>query len=277
MAPRIDSLSNHRIGVGDPMRTIFVRGTGFVNVTGVQIGDQWAESFIVDGDSIITVTLPHLTAGTTNWVIVHAADGTSPCEGDAQLITVDDLTDVPPAALRVDEMVPPTIALGRSETYWLVGTGLSQVTTAQIGGTACPVESYDDTRVMVRIPESFDGGADGATVELLVSASGGRTATLKVTCSAPVAPHEDGYPIVTSVEPTRLGVEGGRIVVQGIRLDWVNSVSVGAVSCTLESTSAGTLTATVPSLEGHRGETLAVTVTDPSWASPAGSVEITVE
>jgi len=51
-------------------------------------------------------------------------------------------------------------------------------------------------------------------------------------------------------------------VVQGTRLDWVTSVSVGDIACTLE---------------GHRGETLTVTVADPSWASPAGSVAITVE
>jgi hypothetical protein len=209
-------------------------------------------------------------------VIVHTPDGTSPCIGDAQLITVDDITDVPPAELRVDEMVPPTIALGRSETYWLMGSGLSQVTMATIGSTACPVESYDDTRLMLHIPESVDGGADGATVELEVFGHG-TSAKLNVTCSAPVAPHEEGWPVLTSVEPDRLGVEGGRIVVQGVRLDWVTTVSVGDISCTLESTSASTLYATVPSLEGHRGETLTVTVTDPSYASPAGSVAITVE
>lgn len=275
MAPQIDSLSNHRIGVGDPMRSIFIRGSGFKGATGVQVGDQWAE-FIVDGDEIITVTLPHLIAGTTQWVIVHTPEGTSPCVGDAQLITVDDITDVPPAALRLDEMVPPTIALGRSDTYWLTGTGLSQVTMAQIGRTPCPVESYDDTRLMLHIPDGVDGGADGATVELQVFAAGG-SASLNITCSAPVTPHEEGWPVLISVEPSRLGVDGGRIVVQGTRLDWVTTVSVGDIACTLESTSAGTLYATVPSLEGHRGETLAITVTDPSWASPAGSVAITVD
>jgi len=276
MAPRIEYLSNHRIGVGDPMRSIFLHGTGFQGATGVQIGDQWAESYIVDGDTVITVTLPHLIAGTTNWVIVHGPDGTSPCEGDGQLITVDDLTDVPAGEVRLDEMVPSTIALGRADTYWIMGTGLSQVTMAQIGGTACPVESYDDTRLMVHIPEQVDGGVDGATLEMLVS-SPGHTTSLMVSCSAPVAPHEEGWPVLTSVDPTRLGVDGGRITVQGVRLDWVMTVSVGDVACTLESTSAGTLYALVPSLEGHRGETLTVTVTDPSYASPAGSVAITVE
>jgi hypothetical protein len=105
----------------------------------------------------------------------------------------------------------------------------------------------------------------------------GHIATLNVSCNAAPAPHEEGWPVLTSVEPARLGVEGGRIVVQGARLDWVNSVLVGDIGCTLESTSPGTLYAVVPSLEGHRGETLAITVTDPSYASPAGSVAITVE
>jgi hypothetical protein len=243
MAPQIDSLSNHRIGVGDPMRSIFIRGSGFQGATGVQVGDQWAE-FIVDGDVIITVTLPHLIAGTTQWIIVHTPEGTSPCVGDAQLITVDDITDVPPAVLRVDEMVPPTIALGRSDTYWLTGTGLSQVTMAGIGGTPVPVESYDDTRLMLRIPEWVDGGADGSTVELQVFSPTG-SATLRISCTAPVAAREEGWPVVTGVEPTRLGVEGGRIVVQGVRLDWVTTVLVGTVECTIESKSADAVSATV--------------------------------
>lgn len=277
MPPHIDSLSNHRIGVGDPMRSIFVRGTGFVNVTGVQVGDQWAESFIVDGDTIITVTLPHLTAGTTNWVIVYAADGASPCEGDAQLLVVDDITDVPPGVFRIDEIVPPTIALGRRDTYWLVGTGLAQVTMALIGSTVCPVESYDDTRVMVHIPEQVDGGSDGATVELCVSARGYPDITVKMTCNAPLPEHEEGWPVLTSVEPNRLAVEGGRIVVRGARLDWVHTVMVGTISCTIDSKTADTIEATVPSLEGYRGETLPITVIDPSYASPASSATITVD
>jgi hypothetical protein len=57
----------------------------------------------------------------------------------------------------------------------------------------------------------------------------------------------------------------------------VNTVLVGDISCSIESTSAGTLYAVVPSLEAHRGETLQITVIDPSYASPAGSVVITVE
>jgi hypothetical protein len=276
MAPRVDSLSNHRIGVGDPLRSIFVYGSGFRDVTGVQVGDAWAESLQVDGESIITVALPHLTAGTTNWVIVHTLDGSSPCEGDGQLLTVDDLTDVPPAELRLDGMEPATIALGRADTYWLSGSGLSQVTMAHIGGTACRVESYDDNRLVLYIPEAVDGGSDGATVEVEVFAPH-QSATLRVSCSAPVAPHEDGWPVVTGVEPTRLGVEGGRIVVQGVRLDRVMTVTVGPVTCQVESASAGSVTAVVPSLEGHRGETLEVAVADFEWASPSSSVAITVD
>jgi hypothetical protein len=83
--------------------------------------------------------------------------------------------------------------------------------------------------------------------------------------------------VLTSVDPRTLGVEGGRIVLEGARLDWVSTVLVGDIDCTIESKSPGTISAIVPSLEGHRGETLALTVIDPSYASPAGSVAITVE
>jgi hypothetical protein len=279
MAPHIDSLSNHRIGVGDPLRSIFIYGTGFRDVTGVQIGDAWAESLNVDGETIITVTVPHLTAGTTNWVIVHTLDGSSPCEGDAQLITIDDISEAPPAALRLDSMEPATIALGRSETYWLLGTGLSQVTMGHIGSNACRVESYDDTRLMLTVPETLDGASDGSTVEIEVF-SPQQSAKLAVTCSGPApAPthREEGWPGITGVEPTHLGVDGGRIVVQGYRLDHVNALSVGTVACQVESASEGSVTALVPSLDGHRGESLTISVADGEWASPHTDVTITVD
>ena len=49
MPPHIDSLSNHRIGVGDAMRSIFVRGSGFVGVTYQQrYGSGYVETRVDD-------------------------------------------------------------------------------------------------------------------------------------------------------------------------------------------------------------------------------------
>jgi len=279
VAPRVDSLSNHRIGMGDPLPRIFIYGSGFSGASGVQIGDTWVEDFRVDGDTVITITVPHLTAGTTNWVVVYTGDDASPCEGDAQLLTIDDLTDIPPGALTVTGITPETIAVGRHEPYWLLGTGLSQVTWAVIGSSACQVESYDDERLVVYVPADCDGAADGATVELKVF-SPTEHATLHVACHGPVAetpPAEDGWPGIFSIDPDRLGVAGGQVVVYGYRLSRVIAMNVDTVACTVDETSADWLRATVPSLAGHEGQRLSISVSDGTWASPHTDAHLAVE
>ena len=276
VTPQISSLSSHH--VTDQQR-IYVYGSGFQDVAGVQVGDDWAADVIVDGDSTITLTLPHLAAGSTNWVIVHNGDGTaSPCEGDAQLVTVQAIEDAPPAALRIDAVTPDTVALGRSDPYWITGAGLSQVHAVTLGDSACQFESYDDTRLMFTTPEQLRNVADGGTAVLTVIANE-QTATASVTGSAGQAtsvPDDPAPPALTGVSPTELNAAGGQIAVQGLHLGHVVTVSVGPVSCVVDAVQAETVTATVPSLADYVGQTLQVMVTDDAHASGETDILITV-
>jgi IPT/TIG domain len=264
--------------MGDPLPAIFIRGSGFTDVSGIQVGDAWVEDYRVDGDSIITITLPHLTPGTTNWVVVYVGDEASPCEGEAQLLTVDDLLDVPAGDLSVTGMEPSTIAVGREESYWLLGTGLSRVRYAVIGSSACAVESYDDNRLIVRVPADCDGVVEGATVTLKVF-SPTEDASLTVTCHGPAPEPTTGpfWPGIFSIEPDRLGVGGGEVVVTGYRLTDVIALYVDTIECAVHDVQEDRLRATVPSLEGREGTRLSISVTDGTWASPHTEAHLTVE
>jgi hypothetical protein len=228
---------------------------------------------------VITIKVPHLTPGTVNWVVVHTLDGSSPCEGDAQMLTVDDITEVPPGPLEVTGVVPDTIAMGRREPYWITGTGLSQVRSISLGGTFLHVEAYDDTQMMFWVPDEIEGATDGATLELEVS-NGDTSATRSMTCTAPVEPRaeEDGWPVVQSVEPASLPASGGTVTVRGLRLWGVNTVTLGTVGCTVEDFDADWVRAMAPSLAQHIGAQLPVAVATSEWASPeANGVFVTVE
>lgn len=276
MAPRIDSLSNHQVS---GQSSIFINGSGFQDVTGVQIGSDWAADYTVDGDTVITVTLPELAGGSTNWVIVHTADGESPCEGDAQLLTIAAPQDAPPSALRLDSITPETITLGNADKYWLQGGGLSHVSSVILGSSACTFESYDDTRLIVEVPEQVRDASDGASVELTVFA-GNESATLSVTCNAlPAAPDPADAtmpPALTGVQPAQLGPDGGQIQVQGLHLSNVITVSLGNIECGVDSTSDREVSATVPSLADYVGQSLNVCVTDGTSASGETDILVTV-
>jgi hypothetical protein len=277
MAPRIESLSSHRV---TSHQSIYVNGTGFRDVVGVQVGPDWADSFVVDGESTITITLPEMAGGSTNWVVVHTRDGdASPCEGDAQLLTVEAVDDVPVGPLRIDSLTPEAITLGRADPYWIIGSGLSRASSVTIASSGCRFEAYDDSRMVFYLPEHVNGATDGAVIELAV-VSPRDTATMVVNCTVPpdLPPSgaEAGPPHLTGVRPDHLGSDGGQIVVEGLSLQHVVTVSVGDVACSVESTGYREVTATVPGLADYVGQSLAVTVTDGTYASGETDILVTV-
>src|SRR6266851_2447862 len=117
MAPHIDSLSQHQAAPG---QSLYANGSGFTGATGVQVNDQWADNYVVDGDVSVTFTVPQLDAG-TYWVLVHTADGASPCEDTAQQLTIADPTG---AALSLTSITPDTVVVGDETSYYLAGSGL---------------------------------------------------------------------------------------------------------------------------------------------------------
>lgn len=255
---QLDSLSNHQVAPGE---TIYGYGSGFEGVTGVQVGAEWASYFKVDGTTVVTFTLPHGAGGATEWVILHRSDGTSsPCLGDGQLVTYASPLDAPAAPLRLDSLTPDTLTIGRADTYWLLGAGLSKVTAVVIGQHGCGYEAYDDERLVLHVPENVTLDAGSTTVGIQVMAHTG-DATLTVPCHQLVDDSSaGGPPSVFSVEPTSLPSTGGQLTIYGGGFQGVQWVHVGDAEVTIESAHHDVLVVHVGSLAHSAGGRVGVEV-----------------
>ena len=269
VAARIDSLSNHQVSPG---QLVYAHGSGFVDVVGVQVGDAWADNLHVDGEGLASFDVPQQPDGTPAWVVVHLADGTtSPCEGDAQMLEYrSPVLEAPPGEMLLTALIPETVTLGRADTYWLTGSGLSMTAGVIIGNDAAAYETHDDTRLMLHIP-AIEGPEDGM-IELSIF-GGGHSASLQVPCtSGAVAPSHDYHgPEVISVEPASLPAAGGEITIHGSDLDRVTLVCVGpTVTAQPYWVTADRIIATVPSLADAVGQELGVEVADGDMSSGTG-------
>lgn len=266
MGPRVDSLSNYQVTAG---QQIYAYGAGFAGATRVTVGDVEATHVFSADDVTILFTLPDQPGGSTNWVVVTGADGTtSPCVGAAQLVTyVDGVTDQPRGALRLDGVTPSPIVAGQPNSYWVLGSGLSDVNVVIVGGHGCNYETHDDARLVIEVP-AFDHDSSKPTVLLRVHDSQTH-ADLDVPCvtiadASPAA----GTPWVGHLEPSELPVTGGRLVVHGGSLGDVTAIDVGGVEATIEEIHDDQVIVHVGSLAGHEHQQLMVVAVTPRGGTP---------
>ena len=255
---QLDSLSNHQVSPGE---SIYGYGSGFDGVTGVQVGTEWAPYFKVDGTTVVTFTLPHGAGGASEWVVLHRGDGTSsPCVGDEQRITYVNPLDAPAAPLRLDSLTPDTVTIGRADTYWLLGAGLSKVTAVVIGRNACGYETYDDQRLVMHVPELVTVDAGSTTVDIKVMGHTGDATLTVPTLQLVDAESAAGPPSVFSVEPTSLPSSGGQLTIYGGGFQGVQWVHVGDADVTIESAHHDVLVVHVGSLAHSAGGRVGVEV-----------------
>jgi hypothetical protein len=256
---QLDSLSNHQVTEGE---YIHAYGSGFENVTGVQVGAEWATELKVDGTTIASFKVPHGAAGASEWVVVHRSDGTSsPCVSDQQRVTYADPLAPPVSALRLDSITPDTITLGRADSYWILGAGLSTASWASVGHSGCEYETYDETRLILHVPEQVRVDEGATTVEIKVGSPSGPVQSLHAPCiKLKDAQSAGGPPAVLSLDPVSLPSSGGRLTIHGGGFQNVQWVHVGPAEVTIDSVHHDTIVVTVGSLEQYVGERLGVEV-----------------
>ncbi|HEX9258884.1 MAG TPA: IPT/TIG domain-containing protein [Acidimicrobiales bacterium] len=282
MAPRIERLSQHQRNAGDT-GDIFIYGDGFRTVTAVWFGEQQAPSYRVDGETVITVTPPDVPPGEPVWVIVQTdEDGYSECEGDAQVFTV--LSSDAPAVggdLLLDSVTPEEVTIGREETYWLTGSGLSGVTGVMLASSACQFESYDDTRLMFTTPAEIRDVKRDEGNTLAVFGSNGQSKELTIVCRSVPEQSENStwFPSINGADPAEVGTEGGYILtLQGDSLNGVTEVYLGDIQLAdVQVISATQVQATVPPLDGYEGRQLMPFVVAGDTGSPDTSVTVRVK
>ena len=266
MGPRVDSLSNYQVTSG---QQIYAYGGGLQGATRVTVGDAEATHVYSAEDTSIVFTLPSQPGGSTNWVVVTGADGsTSPCVGDAQLVTyLDGVTEQPRGPLRIDSVTPSPIVAGQANSYWVLGSGFSDAVAVIVEGHACNHETHDDTRLVIQVPE-FRHDSSQPTVLLRIHDSQTH-ADLDVPCmtSADATPPA-GPPWVGHLEPAELTAAGGRVVVHGGSLGDVTAIDVGGVEATIDEVHDDQVVITLGSLAGHEHEWLMVVAVTPRGGTP---------
>src|SRR5262245_37635523 len=275
MAPVIEGLSQHRVTKGEIDR-IFVNGTGFTGATGVQIGDQWGNDHVVDGDTTITVSIPELEPG-AYWVVVHSPDGEqSSCDGASQTIEIVAAEDGGGAvAPKLSGITPEEIVVGEENTYWLSGEGLTGVISARAGAHACEFQGYDDTQLMITVSADL-GVQPGEQVKVEVMNSRGESAELMVPTRGRPGDAPTGVSLFRC-EPDTLGVDGGEFTLIGTGFGADAQVWLGDVECYgVDVVDDGTLKAIAPNLSDQVGSTLTAFVISNGQQSVSTEAKVTV-
>jgi hypothetical protein len=241
-------------------QAVFLYGSGFSQVSQASVGDVRVDVH-VDGDDTITIYAPDLEPN-DYWVQVHAPDGSSPLTDGQQTLRITAAAGSQGARLELTGVTPTEITLGRSDTYWVHGYGLSGVTAVFLGSVGCRFEGYDDTRLVIHSPEHVpELDADGVLKLQAIGTAG--TGEFDVYCrvpetpvSFPIDPADHRYPMILAIDPTTVGMAGGRIRVSGANFTMATRFLVGEVECQVSDVSESALTATVPSAAGSDGEFL---------------------
>ncbi|WP_285597436.1 IPT/TIG domain-containing protein [Kineosporia sp. NBRC 101731] len=232
--------------------TLTLTGTGFTNVTTVDVGPTAVTSFTKVSDTQITLVAPAGAAGTVN-VSVTGSYGTSGTR-NYQYLALPTVTQVSPAA-------GPTAG---ATTVTLTGTGFTGATQVQfdsVPGTTVTVSS--DTSLTVTAPAHAAGPA-----EVTVIAPGGTSST---------AGSANDYtyvaaPVITAITPNS-GPTGGlnSVTITGTGFTGTTSVSFGGN--TAPGASAGSDTSiTVPAVPAHPvGDVTVVVTTTDGGASSASA------
>jgi hypothetical protein len=241
-------------------QAVFLYGTGFSEVTQASVGDVRVE-VRVDGDDTITIYAPDLEPN-DYWVQVHAPDGSSPLSDGQQTLRITAAEGGHGALLELTGLTPTEITLGRSAAYWLHGYGLSGVTAVFLGSVGCRFEGYDDTRLVIYSPEHVpEMETDGMLkIQAIGTAGNGE---FDVYCrvpetplSFPIDPAEQRYPMILAIDPTNVGMAGGRVRVSGANFTMATRFLLGDVECQVSDISESALTATVPPAAGYDGQFL---------------------
>ncbi|MGV1012758.1 MAG: LamG-like jellyroll fold domain-containing protein [Flavobacterium sp.] len=219
-APTITSFTPSSSGIG---LTVTLTGTNFTGATAVSFNGTGATTFSAGTSTSITATVP--TGATTGTITVTTPGGTA--------TSATSFTVVP--APTITSFTPSSGASGAIVT--LTGTNLTGATSVSFNGTATTNFTVNSaTQITVTIPS-------GATTGTIAVTTAGGTAISATSLSILVP-----LPSITSLSTNRAEI-GSQITITGTNFSTTaanNTVYFGGTKATVNSSTAISLTVTVP-------------------------------
>lgn len=216
--------------------SVQINGAALTGATAVTFAGTPATSFTVNSASRITAIAPAGSAGIAN-VVVTTPDGSSVAK---------------PFTYVALPAVTSVVADGPNQGGYVYvnGTALADATTVTFGGAPATIGYNGEQQIWVTPP----AGTPGQTVDVIVTTPMGTS-----TANANARYTYPGLPSVTQIEP-RIAPVGASTTISGSLLSDVTVVKFGTLDATIVSTTATSVTVTVPA--GVSGETVDVRVTN---------------
>jgi hypothetical protein len=226
-----------------------ITGTNFVDVSGVNFGDQ-PTSFLVNDATSITAYIPGGETPDNVGVSVTTVAGTTPSSAASQYTYLDVVVPPPPA---VAALSPNTGPPGGGTVVTITGVGFTGATDVSFGGApATMVTVNNDMQITATAPAGL--GAVDVTVS-------GPNGTSPITLADTFTYFS---PTITSILPAG-GASGGgtKVVIRGQYFSGATDVSIGGVSATsfIVNASGTTIRAITPPEAGVGAIAVDVTVT----------------
>jgi hypothetical protein len=233
---------------------VVISGVNFSFATAVTFGSVAANSFTVDSDTQITVTVPTHAAGLVD-IQVSTAGGTSSTSAADQFLYLPTPT--------VTAINPSAGPISGGTTVVITGSNFTNATGISFGGV--PATSFSvnsDTQITAIAPAGSAGVVD-VTVSNPFSTSATSSAD-QFTYEAP--------PTVTGLNPISGPTSGGTtVIITGTNFIGTTGVSFGGVAATSFTVNSSTqITAITPA---HAAATIDVTVTTAGGTSGLSSYD----
>ncbi|HKW73567.1 MAG TPA: IPT/TIG domain-containing protein [Candidatus Dormibacteraeota bacterium] len=255
--PIVHAVSPNR-GFSTGGTRVEVFGEGLTGATAVKFGTTAGTSVIAFTDTVLDVTSPAGTSGTTVDVTVTNSFGTSTTS------VADQFSFFTPVLPTVTAVSPSSGPQSGGGTVWITGAALSGASSVVFGtNVGFNYQPYSDT--LIRVNSAPSSNAAG-TVDVKVTTPGGTSTT---TVADQYTYTAAATPVVNSVGPSSGPSGGGTTVyIGGTNVGGPTSVTFGGVAAPFFSFSAGLLTAVSPA--GTAGATVDVLVTTAGGTSAPG-------
>lgn len=253
--PIITSLSPSSTVANSGAFTLTINGSGFMATSSVSFGSNTLTPASVTGTAI-TVTVPNSDIQNSGTVAVTV---TNPGAGGGSASSNFIVANPVPS---ISYFSPPSMVVNSGPvTLTVNGSGFTQASIVNFGGTVLPLTSVSPGAITVSVPNSLIQIAESLGISVTNPAPGGGTSSASYLVNYTI-------PTITSLSPSSAVANSGpfTLTINGTGFAQATTVSFGGNALTPTSFTYTAITVTVPNADIQNSGTVAVLVTTPPGA-----------